>query len=1081
MTPPDETPPAQPQREALPRQAAYDLTLLVTNLKTPLASFESRGQSVQAAAPSQDHGDLLAPIITQHQGAMIQVGDNALTAAFVDPHAAVQAAIGMQRALRDHNRGQALSAQMHVCIGINSGSSSAGLAPETASISIPDEIAQVTARVEARALPDQILISNTTHEQLPDSVPCQRLGTADVLGTSIELYEVHWDERRTFQETVLLRSPSDIEAPGKVFVLEASRDQDRIKLSAHEHWPGEARPVKRYAYLQVAFDAVERDVADLVALLNRMSGRHGTLEADTWANIKARGEALYQQLLSAEIQAQLRASAATDLFLYIDDALVQIPWELMFDGEDFLCRRFNMGRIVSTQQAIVEGRGHRQAQALNMLIVTDPQGNLPAAAREGVIIQEALSAEAQRLRITLRRQRIDAQTVLAALPQYEALHYAGHADYDLQDPAQSGWRLDQGKVTARDILQQGQTAPAPALVFCNACQSGQTDAWSASQSGEQGVYGLANAFLLAGAQHYIGSVWEAPDEPCATFATAFYQALAQGFSVGEAVRHARLTLAERDGDESAVWASYVLYGDPTTRYLEPAPHVSEAPAATTAPEPAYRGAASQPKRRKSLVAYGVGAVLLLGLVVGALLLGRSGPAVDASPLAQAYQALQEQAYADADARFQQLLGNANPALQGQAYAGLAATAFAQGDEQQALDYAEQAERAAPDTAYQHVIRGHIYMQRGQTPQAADAYRAATAKSNALPWQQAIAYDRLGRIFASQGDASQALAAYDRAIEQDRDMATVYANKGHALEQTGNMQEAIAYYRKALDIDPKDPLTTMLLRDAERRQQTTHDREAQARIDQLVDALVQAYQSDTPPTSPEDAWTSRQLTLAFVDFQRRGGLSARAGEAEFVMLSLTHALRASGRVSIVEREVLDKVLAELKLSASQVVDAQAGLGRGKILAARLLAAGSMTQLGREGLLSIRLIETETTLINASTVQTIEQPNDVRSAIDQVAQQLLQDLRRTYPLRGRVQQRTGEDGVILNIGAWHGVTPGLVMQVYDDAASAATGQEGVHTQVGRIEVTHVDARVAQARILEQTHAFATGSKVQEALQP
>src|SRR5688500_8954851 len=111
---------------------------------------------------------------------------------------------------------------MHVCIGINSGPGTAapsgdvdvasGLPP----IAISDEMAQVTARVEARALPDQILISNTTYEQLPDSVPCQRLGTADMQGASIELYEVHWDERRTFQETVLLRSPNDIEPTGKV-------------------------------------------------------------------------------------------------------------------------------------------------------------------------------------------------------------------------------------------------------------------------------------------------------------------------------------------------------------------------------------------------------------------------------------------------------------------------------------------------------------------------------------------------------------------------------------------------------------------------------------------------------------------------------------------------------------------------------------------------------------------------------------------------------------------------------------------------------------------------------------------------
>ena len=122
--------------------------------------------------------------------------------------------------------------------------------------------------------------------------------------------------------------------PAKVFVLEASREQDRIKLSAHEHWLGAARPVKRYAYLEAAFDAILQDVADLAALLTRMSGRHGTLEADTWQAIKARGEALYTQLLSADIRAQLRASTAADLLLHIDDALVPIPWELLFGWGD---------------------------------------------------------------------------------------------------------------------------------------------------------------------------------------------------------------------------------------------------------------------------------------------------------------------------------------------------------------------------------------------------------------------------------------------------------------------------------------------------------------------------------------------------------------------------------------------------------------------------------------------------------------------------------------------------------------------------------------------------------------------------
>jgi hypothetical protein len=58
------------------------------------------------------------------------------------------------------------------------------------------------------------------------------------------------------------------------------------------------------------------------------------------------------------------------------------------------------------------------------------------------------------------------------------------------------------------------------------------------------------------------------------------------------------------------------------------------------------------------------------------------------------------------------------------------------------------------------------------------------------------------------------------------------------------------------------------------------------------------------------------------------------------------------VAIVEREVLHKVLTELKLSVSDIVDSQTALRPGRILAARLLAM-SFTPTGKMGLFRMRL--------------------------------------------------------------------------------------------------------------------------------
>jgi CHAT domain-containing protein/class 3 adenylate cyclase/predicted negative regulator of RcsB-dependent stress response len=738
----------------LQQQFRRDITLLFTDIQDSTAYFERYGD-LSGRQMLQRHNDLVGPLITNHQGTIVHSVRDTIMASYTEPTNAVQSAIAMQRALRDYNRAREVAEQIHIRIGINAGP---GLVE---SQDVFGDVVKVAARVEACALPDQILISSATYERLPLSVPCRFLGATQVQGkaTPIELYEVSWDERRTFQETVLLRGPGVIARPTKIFVLDVSREGDRLKLSAHERWPGEERSVRHYEYLEVSFAAIQQDVDAMVALLQCMTDRRGTLTAATWQEIKAQGAALYGQLLTPAIQARLRASTATDLFLYIDDALVQIPWELLFDGEHFLCRRFSMGRLVSTQQTLLERQERRPEQTIRMLIVADPQGDLQAAAREGTTIQEDLAGEAERLRVDLRH-RVSTASVKAALAQYNVLHYAGHADYDLQEPAQSGWRLADGKLTAQDVMQLGAATTVPALVFCNACQSGQTQAWTLSQEAEQAIYGLANAFLLAGAQHYIGSFWEIPDQPSSTFAIAFYRALAQGTGVGEALRRARQALAERYDEESVVWASYVLYGDPTCRYLETTQEEFLDDAEPVVAEPVTRGE-SRPRRRRTAL-WGLAASALLAAALLAVLLGPQWWAKTApppSPLSLAYHALDQGEPEKAKTLFQQQVEASEPRTRGQAYAGLATVALASSDYQRALDFASQAETADADIGYSHVIRGHIFLNQGKTAEALAAYRTATTKPHTLPWQQAIAYDRLGRLYAAQGDTAKALEHY----------------------------------------------------------------------------------------------------------------------------------------------------------------------------------------------------------------------------------------------------------------------------------------------------------------------------------
>ena len=66
----------------------------------------------------------------------------------------------------------------------------------------------------------------------------------------------------------------------------------------------------------------------------------------------------------------------------------------------------------------------------------------------------------------------------------------------------------------------------------------------------------------------------------------------------------------------------------------------------------------------------------------------------------------------------------------------------------------QAEVLDPEVVYSQVLRGHLLWQQGKTTEAATAYRTATEKTHGLPWQQAIAYDRLGRLMQCKATSSK---------------------------------------------------------------------------------------------------------------------------------------------------------------------------------------------------------------------------------------------------------------------------------------------------------------------------------------
>ena len=145
-----------------------------------------------------------------------------------------------------------------------------------------------------------------------------------------------------------------------------------------------------------------------------------------------------------------------------------------------------------------------------------------------------------------------------AVPDAGVIHVAAHARFSPGDPLNSGLKLADGWLTAREI--SGLRLAGPTVIL-SGCDTGRSEVGSADE-----IWGLVRAFLVAGASTLIISLWPANDlitaETMASFHADWYAGLGGGHSGPVAsLRRAQAALVQR-GLHPAAWANLVVIGKP---------------------------------------------------------------------------------------------------------------------------------------------------------------------------------------------------------------------------------------------------------------------------------------------------------------------------------------------------------------------------------------------------------------------------------------------------------------------------------------------------------------------------------------
>jgi CHAT domain-containing protein len=128
-----------------------------------------------------------------------------------------------------------------------------------------------------------------------------------------------------------------------------------------------------------------------------------------------------------------------------------------------------------------------------------------------------------------------------------------------------------GKLEVHEILALTTRSP---LVFLSGCETGLVSGAEGQMIQGSDESSLAQAFLIAGAQNVVATLWRVDDASAVRVADSFYRQLRNGFSPEDALAGAQRDVIRRRGDYT--WAAYTVSGTGKRRLRK-----SEAPVRRT--------------------------------------------------------------------------------------------------------------------------------------------------------------------------------------------------------------------------------------------------------------------------------------------------------------------------------------------------------------------------------------------------------------------------------------------------------------------------------------------------------------------
>ena len=183
----------------------------------------------------------------------------------------------------------------------------------------------------------------------------------------------------------------------ETLIVEISKEANKLKMSAYEK--GKGTEHRQYSETLISDEEIDDLCNDITELFDKAS-RQGKLSYNYANELRKSAQLLYDQLLTKEVKEEIESSKAKFLIFSIDEQLVQIPWELLYDGTNFISLKYAVGRSVRTKQRFYSAKYRSLSGSLKMLALCDPTGDLKSAYDEGIAIRKDLDRKKDKIEIS---------------------------------------------------------------------------------------------------------------------------------------------------------------------------------------------------------------------------------------------------------------------------------------------------------------------------------------------------------------------------------------------------------------------------------------------------------------------------------------------------------------------------------------------------------------------------------------------------------------------------------------------------------------------------------------------------------